>query len=291
MAQNYPGPTFNDEMKEDTVLAVINGGKLTAQKFAGLIKGLSPQVRARAVSAPEAFLEQYALALRLAELAEKAGSHLKQPYKNQIWYNEEQILSQAAMDNRLKDIVILPDEQRKAYDDSAARFRFARVRVLYVPYSRTPPPQTDPNAKKILNLEEARARINQILGELKAGKDFAAMVTLYSEDADSRGRGGQLPPILADDQRVPEQVRKAVLNGKPGEVAEPVQLDNGIYLFKVEELGSRKYEEVKDKVYEELRQARFQKWFNDIRNSFDVKIEDAAAFGQVVEEAAKLARG
>jgi hypothetical protein len=195
------------------------------------------------------------------------------------------------MDDHLNEIAILPDEQRKAFDNQAARFRFARVRVLYVPYSRTPPPQSDPTAKKVLTLDEARARVNHIIAELRAGKSFAEMVAQYSEDADSKGRGGQIPPILADDQRIPEPIRNLVLNAAAGTVPDPVQLDNGIYLFKIEEAGSRTYEEVKDQVYEELRQARFQKWFDEVRNSFDVKIEDAGAFRQVVDEAAKLARG
>jgi parvulin-like peptidyl-prolyl isomerase len=284
-------PSSNDEIKEDTLLATINGAKLTAEHFTNLMKAVSPQARTNAMMSPEAFLDQYALALRLTEIAEKAAYDQKQPYKNQVYYNEEQVLSQATMDNRLNEISIPPDEQRKAYDDNAARFRFARVRVLYVPYSLTPPPQTDSNAKKVLNLDEAKARITQIIEQLRAGKTFEQMVELFSEDADSRGRGGQIPPILADDQRIPDPVRNMVLGAKPGDVTNPVQLANGIYLFKVEEQGSRTYEEVKDMVYEELRQAQFQKWFDGVRSSFDVKIEDATAFRQVVEEAVKLARG
>jgi parvulin-like peptidyl-prolyl isomerase len=289
--QNYTGPAANEEIKEDTLLATINGTPLTAEQFTNLMKGVGPQVRANAVLTPNVFLDQYALLLRLTEMAEKAGYPERQPYKNQIGYNEEQILSQAAMDSQLNNIAILPDEQRKAYDDNVNRFRFARVRVLYVSYSMTPPPQTGAGAKKVLSLEEARARINEILTQLRAGKLFTEMVAQYSEDADSRGRGGEIPPILADDQRIPEQVRNIVLSAKAGEIPNPVQLANGIYLFKIEEQGSRTYEEVKDMVYEELRQARFQKWFDGVRNSFDVKIEDATAFRQVVEEAVKLARG
>ena len=269
---------------------MINGKPMTAEDFTGLMKGISPQVRANAVRAPEQFLEQYALLLRIAELAEKAGLANMQPYKNQLRYNEEQILAQANVNNYLNNISITPDVQRKAYDDNPGRFRFTKLRVLYVPFSAAPPPQSDPNAPKILTEPEARAKVEGIMVELRAGKAFEDMVMLHSQDIESRERKGEIPPIMADDQRIPPEIRKVVLAAQPGDIAPPMILANGIWVFKIEGQGSRTYEEVKDMIYEELRQAEFDKWFSGVRSGFNVNIEDANAFRQVVDEAASVAR-
>ena len=62
----------------------------------------------------------------------------------------------------------------------------------------------------------------------------------------------------------------------------PIKMPNGYYLFKVDSIQTRKYEEVKDQIYEELRQERFQNWFNQQRAAFKVVIDDLDGFRQTV---------
>jgi parvulin-like peptidyl-prolyl isomerase len=289
MGQEITAAIGGEEIKEETVLAEINGKKLTAETFTGLMKGISPEVRAKAVRQPVPFLNQYALLLKLSELAEQAGLDQRQPYKNQLRYSEEQQLSQAQMDHFLMNVSIGPDEQRKAYEESPARFQFSKVRVLYIAFSLTPPPQTDANAPKVLNEAEAKAKAENILAEIRAGKSFETMVRLHSQDAESRESGGEMAPLLADNPRIPDFIKNTIFTTKAGEVTAPLRLDNGYYLFKVEQTGTRSYDEVKDMLYEEIRQIQFQKWFDGLRSSFNVKIEDAKGFRQVVDEYTALA--
>jgi hypothetical protein len=291
MPQNYTPPANSDEVKDETLLAVINGGNLTAAQFTGLMQAVSPTVRANAMRAPEPFLEQYALLLRLEEEAVKLGLDQRQPYKNELRYNEEQILAQSLMDDHLNKTVIGPQEQRKAYEEDSGRFRFTEARVIYVSFSLTPPPRTDPNAPKVLSEQEAREKIEGILAKVRGGTDFTALVALHSEDANTRERNGSIE-IYSSDQRIPEEVRKPLLATKEGEVTAPIRLANGFYLFKVERHRVRSYDEVKDQIFEELRQGQWQKWFQGVRDSIDVKIEDATAFRQVVDQvSASAAQG
>ena len=269
-----------------TPLAEINGRTMTAADFTNLIKTLPPEVRTRAILSSKDFLRDYAFMLHLVEDAERLGLDKKQPYRNRLNYNRDMTLMQAAVDDYLNNIVVTPDQQQAGYTTDPNKYRFANVRVLYVSYSLTPPPQTDLNAPKILNEPEAREKIEGIRQELLHKKDdFGAYVTRYSEDAVSRKEGGVMRPIAFFDAQVPDAIRQPIFAAKAGEVVGPVKLPNGYYLFKVDAVDVRKYEEVKDQIYEELRQQRFQEWFDGQRASLKVTVEDPEGFRHTVANA------
>lgn len=272
------------EIKPTTVLAELNGRPLTAEDYTNLIKSLSPQVRTRAILAPADFLRDYAFMLHLVEDAERIGLDKRQPFRNRLTYDRNMTLMQAGVDEYLNNIVVLPEEQTKAYEADANRYRFAHVRVLYVAYSLTPPPQADPNAKKVLNEAEALAKAESILKEYRAATnpDFAGFALRFSDDEASRNEGGIMRPINFTDGQVPDHIRQPIFNAKTGDLVGPIKMPNGYYLFKIDSIQSRKYEEVKDQIYEELRQERFQNWFNQQRAGFKVVVDDLDGFRQTV---------
>lgn len=272
------------EIKPTTLLAELNGRPVTAEDYTNLIKSLSPQVRTRAILSPADFLKDYAFMLHLVEDAERLGLEKRQPFRNRLAYDRNMTLMQAGVDEYLNNIVVLPEEQKKAYEADANRHRFAHVRVLYVAYSLTPPPQTDPNAKKVLNEAEALAKAESIVKEYREAKsaDFAGFAMRYSDDEASRSEGGIMRPINFSDPQVPDHIRQPIFNAKAGDLVGPIKMPNGYYLFKVDSIQARKYEEVKDQIYEELRQERFQNWFNQQRAAFKVVIDDLDGFRQTV---------
>jgi|GEM_PF-1249585 len=277
------------EIKPDTPLAIVNGKPVTAEAFTNLLKGVSPQVRGNAVRMPSDFLSQYAFMQRLAAAARADGLDKKQPYLGRLTYNHDEILTQALVDRYNNDIVIEADEQRKGYDANPDRFRWAKVRVLYIAYSLTPPPRTDPTAPKILNEEEARQKAESIVRQIRAGADFTQMVQQHSEDAQTRQKGGEIPLVVFDAPGPPE-IKQAIFSAKAGDLAGPVRLPNGFWIIKVDELGQKKYEEVKDQVYEELRAEKFKKWFEGERGKFQIEIADADAIRQLAGPPATEAR-
>ena len=266
-----------------TALAEINGKTLTAADYTNLIKALSPQIRVKAIVEPAGFLRDYAFMLHLVEDAERMGLDTRQPYRNRLAYDRDKALMQAAVDEYLNKIVVTVEEQKAGYATDPNKFRFANTRVLYVAYSLTPPPQTDPNARKVLNEQEALAKIERIVKEHREKKDdFAGYILQFSDDERSRAAGGVMPPISLLDPQVPEPIKQSIFAAKPGEVVGPVKMANGYYLFKVDNLGVKKYEDVKDQIYEDLRQQRFQEWFNQQRAAFKVTVDDQDGFRQTV---------
>jgi parvulin-like peptidyl-prolyl isomerase len=198
-------------------------------------------------------------------------------------YDRDMALMQAAVDEYLNNIVVSVAEQKAAFAADPNKFRFATTRVLYIAYSLTPPPQTDPNAKKILNEQEARLKIEGILKDIREKKDdFPLYVARYSEDELSRNEGGIMRPITFLDPEVPDPIKLPIFAAKEGDIVGPVKLANGYYLFKVDKIETRKYDDVKDQIYEELRQQRFQEWFNQQRASIKVTVEDPDGFRHTV---------
>lgn len=75
-----------------------------------------------------------------------------------------------------------------------------------------------------------RARLAELLGKLSAGGDFAALARQYSDDADSRARGGQFAVYLrgSDDQLL----KQAAFELAPGALSAPVRSPLGYHVLK-----------------------------------------------------------
>jgi parvulin-like peptidyl-prolyl isomerase len=92
-------------------------------------------------------------------------------------------------------------------------------------------------------------------------KAFRDLVDKYSEDADSKSRGGDLRFFAADNKAVPPEVVKAAMTLKnQGDVAGPIQTSGGYYVIK--QTGLRK--EIK-KTFEEVKRQIQNRLFRDKR--------------------------
>jgi parvulin-like peptidyl-prolyl isomerase len=150
----------------------------------------------------------------------------------------------------------------------------ARVKMIYIPYSLAPAPPGAANRPR--TDVEAKQRAEEVLAKLKSGSEFTLLVQEYSEDAGSKANNGDFMPILTTDTRIPEDVRKATLLHRPG-IVHAGDSAITVLIFRVEESGVIPYDQIRNQIYEEMRQAKFQKWFEDVRNGIKVKVIDGAA--------------
>lgn len=67
--------------------------------------------------------------------------------------------------------------------------------------------------------------LSKIQTDLKAGKSFAQVAQLYSEDLASKDKGGDIGTIPVDGNRIPTALKDAVRPLKPGEITPPVKLE------------------------------------------------------------------
>lgn len=273
-----PGPrNAPADLSPDTVLATVEGKKLTFGEFKTFIGALSPEMQKSALSDRKAFLQQFGLMLRLSGMAEKAKLDERSPYKETIELNRMNLLMNAQVNEAFNNIVVSAEDQQKFYDEHKDRYSQVKVKVIYIPFSSNASSKPDSKGKQPLTETEAKAKIEKLLAEIRGGADFVKLVKEHSEDATSAAKEGDFGTIRRSDN-IPEAIRSAVFALKPSQVSEPVRQPNGFYLFRAEEVKTRSYAEVKDEIFTEIKQERMKEWLESNRQKVSVTIENEAFF-------------
>ncbi|MDQ1693339.1 MAG: peptidyl-prolyl cis-trans isomerase [Acidobacteriaceae bacterium] len=99
-----------------------------------------------------------------------------------------------------------------------------KVRHILISLPRNADPKADAAAK---------AKAEDVLKQLRAGGDFAALAKKYSEDPGSKEQGGELG-MLQHGVTVPE-FDKAAFSLSPGKLSEPVKTQFGYHIIQTEE--------------------------------------------------------
>ncbi len=173
----------------------------------------------------------------------------------------EQLKIKYLIDHEVKSKVFVnPQEVTEFYEQNKEGFRKSRrvnLDSIYVTF--------------ISEKEAARARAREAVALVKEGVDFAEVAKRYS-DASSLG-------IVEEGQLLPE-VEKVVFSLRPDQVSDPVETDQGIFIFKLKgEIPSQVAElkEVKDRIYELLFrkkfQERFEQWLDKLHQKAYVEIK------------------
>lgn len=100
--------------------------------------------------------------------------------------------------------------------------------------------------------EKAREKIFALYDSLKAGKDFAKLAEIYSDDKGSGRKGGELP-VFGTGRMIPEFETAAFKLQNTGDYTEPVQTAYGWHIIKLlEKYTQKSFEEVKPKFKSQL---------------------------------------
>lgn len=259
------------DVSDTTVVAIVDGKKLTPPDVKKLLAGATPQVVQAYRSDPVNVVKFLILMRHLTELAEKDKLDQQAPYKEELAFLRMNTLAQAEINYHRAAIPVTPDEVRKYYEENKSRYIQPEIKVIYVSYSLP----ADAASKKGRTEEQARERAAGLHKRAAAGEDFSKLARENSDDKDSAEKGGD---FKVSPSAYPEPVRKAVLALQPGGVSEPLKLSNGFYIFKLVSRKDRPFAEVESEVFETLKQERFNTWFNGLQKRFEPKVETPAFF-------------
>jgi len=261
------------KVPDDAVVATIDGKKYTAGEVRAMTSALPPQAMKAMTADPAAVMQQLFMLKYLAAEAEKQSLDKESPVKEQLELQRVQSLAQVEMNKYRSMIAIVPDDQKKYYQDHAADYQQAKVRVIYIPFSSG----QVKSEKKVLTEAEAKAKIEDLRKQLLAGADFATLAKENSEEKESAAKGGEWGVVKRNSNQ-PADVKNAIFSLKTGGISEPVRQPNGFYLFKVDEFTTQPYEEVDSQIADKLRQERFDAWLKGIQSRFTVKVENPDFF-------------
>lgn len=177
------------------------------------------------------------------------------------------LVAQKVLEQEVTARVTVTDEEVTAFFE-ANRAQFSRDEEAYhlaqivVTPSREPQ-QVNRTGSDATNVQEANAKVNQLIERLKAGDDFGELAADHSEHLETAQRGGDLGfiPISALRQ-APQGLRDAVIGQEPGTVR--VVSDGGAHAIVLvvnrEPAGQRDLTTpgVKEQITEALRSRREQ---------------------------------
>lgn len=264
-------------VRPDTVVAEIDGRKMTAGELETITNSF-PGLKQNLASDPRTFLERFGVLMTLSKMAESNGLDKQSPQRERIEYARMQVLWQAQIDRQYNQLPVTPEEVKTYYEANKDRFASVKIKAIYIPFSAAPPPQKDPNAKKVLGEAEALAQAQSVMKQAQGGADFVKLVKQYSQDPTSAGKDGDFGTFKQAD-KIPDHIKKVIFALKTGEVSEPVKQPNGYYVFRAEEAIQQSLAQAQNAVMGEIRDKKLQEWLQGIGKSTQVKIENEAYFG------------
>ncbi len=268
-AQNATAPasgTAAPKVAPDTVVAIADGKPITAGEIESMVDAMGPQIKQFYQKDAREFVRQYALQSKLASIAIDEKLDQESPYKERVRYSREAVLMQSLMERKMNDTPISEEEIQARYAKSGGGDSQYLTKVLYVAFG------ADGRTEA-----EAKTKADDLQKQAAGGADFVALVKEHSEEATSREKNGDYPPMRQTDP-LPEPVKTAVFALQPGGVTEPIRQSNGFYIFKLEKIDSKPLDQVRDQLLTQIRQERFSTWFQGVRSSMDVKFENEEFF-------------
>ena len=98
-------------------------------------------------------------------------------------------------------------------------------------------------------------------------------------------KGGEFPhPIRPTSANVPATIRSPILAAKAGDIIGPIQHETGFYIFKVLSNGQASFDQVKEDLVKQMKDAGLKHWLDEFRKNSSVSIQDEAALTEAAKK-------
>lgn len=239
-------------------VATVNGESITAEQFAAYAERragsdpstLEPRVR-------EQLLNELINIELLAQAARNKNLHEQSPLKEQLAFQRETALADAAMSQYLEQNPVNEETIRAEYEQRKGELG-----------------GTEYKARHILVEDEEQAK--QIITELEGGADFAELAKQHSIEPGADQSGGDLG-WFSPQQMVPP-FAAAVSAMEPGSRTDaPVQTQFGWHVIAVEDkraVPPPDFEQVSEQIERFMTNQRIQQYINELRANAEISQDD-----------------
>ena len=270
------------KVSSDAVVITIGDLKLTAGEVEKIMASLPAQNR-QYFSSPSGrtqfadFLVRTKLYVREAE---KRRLEDREDVKRSMAIFRESLLSREVEKELVQEIQVTDQEAKQFLDANLKSFEQAKVRRIVVRTASTSQFYSDGKPSDQLPTDEqAKAKLGDIRKKIAEGADFEEMAAKFSDDPMTSGKGGDLGFVrrVNQDPRVllTPPMLDAMFALKVGETSQVIQTPFGFELFKLEELKSPKLEEVRQEVDTAIRQQKYERLYQEMKDRSGVKIDEA----------------
>lgn len=243
------GPEAVAKEQPNKVVATINGRSITAKEAADLISSLPAQDRKRYENNLPQLVQQLYMEDQIAGDALKQNLDQKAPYKQQLQMSRDNILTQAYLSNLVSNPTAA-DQAKQYYDSHTAEFDQVKVSGIVVGFN---PPGTPASSSTTQRTEpDAQAKANDIEKKLKAGGDFSALARTDSDQQQSATKGGDMGSFVMADTNIPPDIKGAVAKLQAGQISEPVRVNGGYIILKVDNRTRLPFDQVKGSLIQKM---------------------------------------
>jgi peptidyl-prolyl cis-trans isomerase C len=277
-------------VSENDVVARVDGQPITRADLDQHLAARTPFIRAR-YSSPDKRKELLDSLVRFEVLAKEAQSRGYDRDPEVLRYQKQRAIDR-----------MIADETSKLRPESIALADLERV------YREHPADFSQPEAvrlEQILVRDPVTAKKVAMLAKALAPRDdagFHRLVAAYSEDDDSKQRGGDLTFLERDSSAAPPAVVKAGFalgadNDKVGQVAGPIESPQGFHIIRLTQRRAgflRPFAaiepQLRKRVADERRRQQVEAWVAEMRGRVKIEVfEDRLSQIKVDKDAASAA--
>lgn len=248
-------------MKENKVLAKVNGRKITENDLEKVLNSL-PQQQAAQMQGEEGkkrLLNELIAGEMFYLDAVENELDKEEEFKNILEETKENLLQRYAVQKVMEDVDVKDEEIKETYNQNKDKFM----------------DQEKVAAKHILVDDEEKAK--EIKEEIDNGMDFSDAAAKYSSCPSSK-KGGRLGEF-GRGQMVPE-FEEVVFNMNNGEISDPVKTQFGYHIIQLDEkipAKQKTYYEVEDEIKQEILQQKQFKVYNDnvqkLKDKYNIEMD------------------
>lgn len=285
-----PGP-----VRSDPVVAVVDGSDVTAEDVRKMAETSPPSFAQSFQKDPVQAVEAYFLMRYLGEEGKKLRLDEESPLKEQLEVLRMNALAEAYFNHELNAYTPTTEEIEGYYAKNQTRYQHVRISGIKVSFRTGASIGVSADAvaeaarRALLeahgvgNRSEAEAEklAADIARRLRDGGDLRALADEYSDDPESKAKGGDFGTVTAASN-YPEDWKRAVLALKAGDVSDPIRQPGAFYIVRVEEKLVQPVNEVRGSIFEELRQAHIGGLLNSLRQLFRPEVRDPTFFARPV---------
>ena len=283
-----PGP-----VRSDPVVAVVDGKDVTAEDVRKMAETSPPSFAQSFQKDSVQAVEAYFLMRYLGEEGKKLRLDEESPLKEQLEVLRINAFAEAYFNHELNAYTPTTEEIEGYYAKNQMRYQQVRIGGIKVSFltgatvGMSPDAVAEAARRALLeahgvgNRSEAEAReLAENVGKrLRDGEDLRALVDACSDDSESKAKGGDFGVVTATSN-VQEDWKRAVLALKAGEVSDPILQPGAFYVVRVENKSAQPISEVRESIFEELRQAHIGGLLNSLRKRFHPEVKDPTFFAR-----------
>lgn len=247
-------------MDKDKILAEVNGKKITGVDYNLFIDSLNPQLKQYfgGDELNKDVVNELVYQALLYEDAMEKGMDKEDEFLQVVEKTKESMLKTYALGKLLATAEVKDEDVKKFYKENKDAFK--------------QPESAD--ASHILVEEEDKAK--EIYEKIQKGEDFEELAKEFST-CPSKEKGGNLGTFTKG--QMVKEFEDAVFENEVGTITEPVKTQFGYHIIKINEKNDAKelaFDEVKDKIVEQVRRQKEQELYNEkiteLKDKYEVKM-------------------